>query len=250
MRVVSRVVAVVGLVVACGSCRFVRRLSHSYRGDMRKVCDAVDVVGVTPRTYADGDALRRWSDDNIAAPDAVRLFYVLERIPTRRGRAAAIRSAAREAGVTTCPAAERLETTADATPAPAAPERVGPDAGSAAARAAAMAVGGLTSTPGAAGAGASSETADITPRLRAHIGPIRACYELALRRNPTLAGRVVVQFTVGRDGRVVGAPRATGLERAPDVGRCVAARIAAITFAPRDGEPTEFSYPFVFSPGE
>jgi outer membrane biosynthesis protein TonB len=73
---------------------------------------------------------------------------------------------------------------------------------------------------------------------------IRRCYDAALAKNPGIAGKLVVDFTISGNGKVT-ATRASGLDA--DVEACVAAVIAAIEFpAPTGNAPLNISYPFVF----
>jgi hypothetical protein len=81
------------------------------------------------------------------------------------------------------------------------------------------------------------------------LGGIKGCYERALRRNPTLGGRVTVQFTVGGGGRVVSAS-ASNNTLTPDVGECIVARIRGLRFPPPEGGNVTFSYPFFFQPAQ
>jgi hypothetical protein len=81
------------------------------------------------------------------------------------------------------------------------------------------------------------------------LGGIKACYERALRRNPTLGGRVSVVFTVGGGGRVVSAS-ATNNTVAPEVGTCIVGRIRSLRFPPPQGGNVTFSYPFFFQPAQ
>lgn len=81
------------------------------------------------------------------------------------------------------------------------------------------------------------------------LGGIKACYERALRRNPTLGGRVSVVFTVGGGGRVVSAS-ANNNTVAPEVGSCIVGRIRSLRFPPPQGGNVTFSYPFFFQPAQ
>jgi TonB family protein len=75
----------------------------------------------------------------------------------------------------------------------------------------------------------------------------RLCYELELQRQPSLAGRVAVHFTIGADGTVLEA-NTDGSFPAPAVSQCLLARFRALRFPPPDdGEPVEVNYPFVFT---
>lgn len=84
--------------------------------------------------------------------------------------------------------------------------------------------------------------------VRQNFGRFRGCYEAGLRGNPSLAGRVAISFTVGRDGSVgmVG----TGGSDLPDAGvvGCVAKQFYGLSFpAPEDGI-VKVTYPIVFNP--
>lgn len=70
---------------------------------------------------------------------------------------------------------------------------------------------------------------------------VRACYERALHADPSLEGKVVVQFHVGVDGRVMRST-ASGM---PAIDVCVASAVQSMVFPRLSGE-TNVSYPFLF----
>jgi len=85
--------------------------------------------------------------------------------------------------------------------------------------------------------------------IRGQLGGIQACYERELRNNPTLSGRLEMNFTIGASGRVThvsaGGPMASV---APAVGSCVSGRLRGLVFpSPEDGS-VDFSFPFTFTP--
>jgi TonB family protein len=85
--------------------------------------------------------------------------------------------------------------------------------------------------------------------IRKRIGAIRACYERELRRNPTLAGKVTVEFTIQPRGNVTGVKVVANTTGDNAVGKCVANAVARFRFNPGpDGGSVTFSYPFVFAP--
>lgn len=88
----------------------------------------------------------------------------------------------------------------------------------------------------------------VASQVRTRTGAIRGCYERALRERPSLAGRLVVRFTIGANGRV-NSIRPEGLLEAPEVGACVANVIRRMEFPRPSGGAVEFSVPFTFSPG-
>ena len=86
--------------------------------------------------------------------------------------------------------------------------------------------------------------------VRGQLGGIRACYERELRNNPTLSGRLEMNFTIGANGRIshisAGGPVASA---APAVGSCVSGRLRGLVFPTPEGGSVDFSFPFTFSPG-
>ncbi|MBI5516766.1 MAG: serine/threonine protein kinase [Deltaproteobacteria bacterium] len=104
-------------------------------------------------------------------------------------------------------------------------------------------------SPQPVGEGGEIDSGRVTALVRGQVGGIRACYERALRGQPTLAGRLVVRFTIGVAGRVT-AISTSGLESAPEVGACASARIRALVFPAPSGGSVEFSYPFNLSPSQ
>ncbi len=99
----------------------------------------------------------------------------------------------------------------------------------------------------AASAGAHPDTSLIRRQIRVHLREIQACYAKALVKEPTLQGRVVATFTIGKTGAVT-ASTAEGL---PAIDACIAGVIRTIKFppAPPSKGSINVSYPFVFHPG-
>ena len=84
--------------------------------------------------------------------------------------------------------------------------------------------------------------------VRQNFGRFRLCYENGLRTKPSLAGRVVVRFVIGRDGTV---SNVAGSGDLPDKGviGCVQKAFYGLTFPQPEGGVVTVSYPLVFSPG-
>jgi hypothetical protein len=84
--------------------------------------------------------------------------------------------------------------------------------------------------------------------IRQNLGRARLCYENGLRRNPTLAGRVVVRFIIGRDGAVQSSADGGSTLPDPEVVSCIVRAFYGLSFpAPEDGIVTS-TYPIVLSP--
>jgi TonB family protein len=86
--------------------------------------------------------------------------------------------------------------------------------------------------------------------VRSHLMEVRGCYNQGLIRDPNLAGRVAVQFTISPAGTVGGSVVA---ERSIDdaaVANCIAKAVRRWKFPkPDQGGSTIVTYPFVLSPG-
>jgi hypothetical protein len=91
---------------------------------------------------------------------------------------------------------------------------------------------------------------DIAPVVRKAMPKVKQCYERGLRTNPTLAGKITVQFTITAKGNVASV---TDISAPPfahgPTAACVLERFKALKFPPHDGEPTIVKYPVVFSNG-
>jgi TonB family protein len=86
--------------------------------------------------------------------------------------------------------------------------------------------------------------------VRRHLNEVRYCYEQALPRHPTLSGRTVVQFTIGKDGQVLSSVLQSSTLAMASVESCVVTAVKRWPFpAPERGGLTIVSYPFQFAPG-
>jgi hypothetical protein len=87
----------------------------------------------------------------------------------------------------------------------------------------------------------------IRRTIHRHVQEVRHCYERALQSNPSLAGRVTVQFLIAPSGAVQSAmavPERTDLGSAEAI-NCVASAVRRWDF-PQAAAPTLVTYPFVF----
>jgi uncharacterized protein YfaS (alpha-2-macroglobulin family) len=87
--------------------------------------------------------------------------------------------------------------------------------------------------------------------IKRNLNAIRYCYEVELRRNPSLAGNLVVRFTIAPDGSVSDARIKSSTIGSAPVEACVVERFRKLTFTePKGGGVVIVSYPFLFAPGE
>ncbi|HVT06917.1 MAG TPA: AgmX/PglI C-terminal domain-containing protein [Polyangia bacterium] len=85
--------------------------------------------------------------------------------------------------------------------------------------------------------------------VRQHLNEIRYCYVNALAAHPTLAGRVVVQFTIAPNGRVLAAVLASSTLGNLAVESCVVGAVRRWEFPqPQGGGLASVTYPFQLSP--
>ena len=85
--------------------------------------------------------------------------------------------------------------------------------------------------------------------IRAHMNEVRACYEQGLRRQPTLAGRVVVRFTISSIGTVSGATVQSSTLGNAQVEQCIVRTVERWRFpSAKGGGIVIVSYPFTLAP--
>lgn len=94
---------------------------------------------------------------------------------------------------------------------------------------------------------ASSIDKDLIRRvIRAHLDEVRACYAEGLARDPALAGRVVIHFTIATSGKVTESRVSESDLGDAAVGQCIAE--AALGWRFVGGAQIAVSYPFVLTP--
>jgi len=93
----------------------------------------------------------------------------------------------------------------------------------------------------------SGEAGGVTSVIKDKRGRIKQCYELQLRNNPSLEGKVTIYFEVGR-GRVLEADVIENTTRNDTLARCIKGKIEKLRFDKTVEASVE--YPFVFSPQE
>ncbi len=100
--------------------------------------------------------------------------------------------------------------------------------------------------------GAFSSTGALDSRIIARVvkmgmGGIKFCYEMGLKRNPKLGGKVVVEFVISRSGRVSTARVAFSSLGDSEVESCIVRRILRFRFPPPKNGSVKVSYPFIFT---
>jgi hypothetical protein len=94
-----------------------------------------------------------------------------------------------------------------------------------------------------------ADAAAIAREIRARRKAVSACYERALKQQPTLAGKLVVRFSLSAAGTVTAVDVDEDTLGAPDVAACIRAVALRWRFPALAEGPAALSFPFVFQPG-
>ncbi len=85
--------------------------------------------------------------------------------------------------------------------------------------------------------------------VRRHMGRIRFCYERELTKDPKLAAKIAVKFTIGRDGKVTEASSKSSAGGNAELELCLSKAFEAMQFpAPAGGGIVIVAYPLRFEP--
>src|SRR3569832_265159 len=86
----------------------------------------------------------------------------------------------------------------------------------------------------------------VSKEVRSRLGAIKACYERALKRNPSLSGQVVVHWTITAAGTVSGIDVENDTLGDSEGASCIKSLVARWRFPAPAGGAVEVSFPFVF----
>jgi outer membrane biosynthesis protein TonB len=94
---------------------------------------------------------------------------------------------------------------------------------------------------------------DLDPKaiariVRARLRSIQMCYERELKRNPNLAGKISIEFTIETNGRVSDTYVVSNSMNNQAVANCIQSRIRTWVFPRPKGGSVTVAYPFIFSP--
>lgn len=87
----------------------------------------------------------------------------------------------------------------------------------------------------------------VAKEVRKRLGAVRTCYERALKRNPQLAGKIQICFTIGPTGGVTSANVDSDTMGDSEVGDCIVDNIKRWRFPAPEGGDVNVCYPFVFT---
>lgn len=100
--------------------------------------------------------------------------------------------------------------------------------------------------PAQAGGGTLDKDA-IRKVVRAHIDEVRACYNEGLKRDPELAGRIVLEFVIAAEGAVSQVKIAETTVPDAQMGACVVSAAQTWVFPAPAGGSMSVTYPIVFA---
>jgi hypothetical protein len=83
--------------------------------------------------------------------------------------------------------------------------------------------------------------------INSHLNEVHSCYERALLKDPGLAGKVVLEWTIGAGGKVVAAKTKSSTLRNSAVEACILSSLKTWVFPAPKGGLVIISYPFIFN---
>ncbi|HUL61386.1 MAG TPA: AgmX/PglI C-terminal domain-containing protein [Anaeromyxobacteraceae bacterium] len=84
--------------------------------------------------------------------------------------------------------------------------------------------------------------------IRARMGLLKACYENALKRNPTLKGKIVIRFTILETGGLADVTASVNTVGSAEVTGCIMSTMRSWRTQFHPSGPVTVEYPFVFAP--
>ena len=88
---------------------------------------------------------------------------------------------------------------------------------------------------------------EVAKVIHRHLNEIRYCYESAIHQDPSLSGKVLVDFMIGSKGSVSTAQAAENTMKDQQVSHCLIGKLRSWRFpAPRGGVQVAVTYPFLF----
>ena len=87
----------------------------------------------------------------------------------------------------------------------------------------------------------------VAKTINAHLQEVRGCYERALLKDPGLAGKVVLEWTIGTTGSVTAAKTKSSTLKNATVEGCILSALKTWQFPQPRGGVVIISYPFLFN---
>jgi hypothetical protein len=219
-----------------------------WAGDAEKVCEVAKLSGCPEpeRSLVGNECKIAWLERSMWS------FDRLEKLPGggEPGGGDFLRALAREAGISACPEADavdrelaiRRQQAEAAQDAPAEPEPEDTDDDGPAIR-----ISGIVKSEAPAVDG-ELDPSVVSREVRARIGAIRACYERALKRKPSLGGKLKMRWTITPAGKVSGVEVEEDVVGDAELAACIKGLIGRWRFLAPSGGSVEVVYPFLFQP--
>jgi hypothetical protein len=86
----------------------------------------------------------------------------------------------------------------------------------------------------------------VAREVRSRLGAVKACYERALKRNPSLSGKIIIHWTITAAGTVSGVDVENDTMGDSEVANCIKSLVVRWRFPAPSGGSVEVSFPFVF----
>lgn len=96
---------------------------------------------------------------------------------------------------------------------------------------------------------ADVDQAKLGAFVRARMGLVKACYENALKRNPSLKGKISFRFTILETGALADIATAQNSLGSAEVAACIMNTMRSWRMPFKPSGPVTVEYPFVFQPG-
>jgi hypothetical protein len=97
---------------------------------------------------------------------------------------------------------------------------------------------------------AAADKEGIRAKIKEHLKEVRGCYDEPASKNPSLKGKIIIDWSVDDTGKVTQAKvdEAKTTLKDPTVQSCLTDKFKSWTFPPAPkGQVVTASYPFVFS---
>ncbi len=87
----------------------------------------------------------------------------------------------------------------------------------------------------------------VAKAINSHLAEVQRCYEAALLKNPGLAGKVVLEWSISTSGTVVSSKTKSSTLKDGSVEGCILRSLNTWQFPPARGTSVIISYPFIFN---
>lgn len=94
----------------------------------------------------------------------------------------------------------------------------------------------------------SLDSGAVARVVQSRMRMVQDCYNRELKRDPNLAGKIEIEFTIGEDGSITDARVSSNQMGSDAVATCIVGRIRRWRFPKPDGGSVTVNFPFIFTP--